>query len=168
MTKVRSRIKFLQEKLEHKNIVLTLFGNSEGEFSFLDADESKDKLKNLYDIAYDNIIYKTIKDSNNNNKKALSKFELLLRSINKSNINELSLYVFGKKAYEVTTSLTFIFENISKIKSIFENQDILIHSSSLEFGSCLLNDEHFISISFWSDKEDNTVQLLSHGGIKNA
>lgn len=149
MNEERSRIEVIKEKMDQNKIALEIFGNKEGCFSFLDSVGSKNKLRMVYDIAYNNITQRfnaNIDDSYNN---ALNKLNSKLSELHILNNEYLSFFVFGKKAYEISLPYFLLLKKHKEITNNLQGQDILIYSPSIKFGACLLVDEHFISVSHW-------------------
>lgn len=149
MNEEKSRIEFLKEKMDQNKIALELFGGKEGSFSFLDSNSSKSKLNKVYKIAYDNIIEQARSDKNDSYNNTLSLLKLELSKLHIEKNKNLSFFVFGKKAYEITLPVFLLLKNQKAILNNLRNEEILIYSPSLRFGACVLVDEHFISFSSW-------------------
>lgn len=152
MSQEKSRIEVLKEKMDQNKIALELFGTKEGHFSFCDSISSKNKLKIVYEIAYNNIIHQAKSDIDENYTNALSTLELTLKSLEIyiKNNEYLSFFAFENMAYEITLPAILLIKHREKIVYNLGNQDILIYSPSLNFGACILVDENCISFSNWN------------------
>jgi len=65
MNKVKSKKYLIIERNEQKEIAIKLFGFNPNGYSFTNADESKERLKKFYDIAYKNILFSCTTTNNN-------------------------------------------------------------------------------------------------------
>lgn len=150
MKKELSRIETLKEKIDQKKIAMDIFGEKEGDFFFLDSISSKEKILKTDKLAYKNILTKIkIEDEKSNN--TFKTFDLMVFDLKKSDLSDISFFVFSEKIYEVTMPLSTFLSVYDKIKNKLSHHDIIIHSADLNFGLCLLLDEHYISIAHWNN-----------------
>ena len=70
-----------------------------------------------------------------------------------SNLSDISFFVFSEKIYEVTIPVSTFLNSYEQIKNKLSYHDIIIHSADLNFGLCLLFDEHYISIAHWNNSK---------------
>lgn len=150
MKKELSRIETLKEKIDQKKIAVDIFGEKEGSFIFLDSISSKEKILKADKIAYKNITTKIKKEDDKSND-TLKKFDLMVFDISNSKLSDISFFVFGEKIYEVTTSTSIFLNVYEKVKNKLSYHDIIIHSTDLNFGLCLLLDEYYITIAHWNN-----------------
>ncbi|WP_145888846.1 hypothetical protein [Candidatus Pantoea soli] len=150
MKKELSRIEALKEKIDQKKIALDIFGEKEGNFIFLDSISSREIILQADKIAYKNIITRIKKEDDKSND-IIKKFDLMVFDLSSSNLSDISFFVFSEKIYDVTTSVPVFLSVYEKIKNKSSYHDIIIHSKNLNFGLCLLLDEHYISISHWKN-----------------
>ncbi|ARJ41794.1 hypothetical protein B1H58_07010 [Pantoea alhagi] len=148
MEKEPSRIETLKEKVEQRRIAIDIFGEKAGEVIFLDSITSKTKLLKSDEMAYKNIKMKFKRD-NNELDEARRKFDLMVYDFLNSHPYEISFFVFGKNAYELTVPASLFLNFYGSIKKTINQNDIIIHTKCLSSGLCLLFDEHYISISQW-------------------
>lgn len=151
MKKELSRMDTLKERADQKNTAMDIFGEKEGEFFFLDSIASKEKLLDIDEVAYNNIIMKFKFDENNNPNEIYQRFDLMVNDFLKLATQDISFFIFSKKAYEVTVSPSLFLKKYARIKEKLSHHDIIIHKKDLTSGLCLLVDEHYISISLWNN-----------------
>ncbi|WP_017348784.1 hypothetical protein [Pantoea sp. A4] len=149
MSKSLSKIESLKEKNDQKIIAMDIFGTRDGNFTFLDSISSKEKLLKLDEIAYAHVVKKIKRSENKSLEETYQAFESIVSESLNHSLTNISFFIFGKNAYEVTLPTETFLNSYSKIREKLAYRDILIYQSDYSFGLCLMLDEHYISIAKW-------------------
>ncbi|MCW7763897.1 YxiF family protein [Photorhabdus luminescens] len=149
------KINTLKYKLHQNKIMETFFIDVPFEIvQFFQMEECKKKLPEIFELAYKNIIKKNEVHDFQHNSMIQCNVSMEYReffNIHKEKIlsNIFNVFFWHENAYCIKIQGDLLLDKIDRIIIESGCNDIIVVSDNLNFGLCLLSDEHYLSMAFW-------------------